>query len=365
MPKVIVSQGTSFEIVRDDRSFGAPDGETLMSVDGSSGAVAIPSLQVEDLSGAAGETLSTLGTDVQTLVTHSPFLTDNLSDFNFISDRTFGALGFLKEQRGLYVAVPPSTLPYIPPANEEVCGNSDDSIIWVRVDKMQVPYKLHREFFLGTILADQPSITNTGLTADSGLKSMTHFATRFGNNLDGFADVAENIFVDGIHGDSAAGFTDAAEILIAAPFPDSYDPENPDIVPDVDPFQPNGDFGGAFGAEILSGEEVAVFLVVRINADGKALLAQSDTEGNAAGILAVAQNQGSPSGGLRRGVIARYRDVTPVVLQTGITPALGDKLYLSATQAGKVTNVAPANEYPIGRVLSFVDGVCRVVLNIT
>ncbi len=361
MGTVLVSEGSDFEIVHQDRSFGG-ERTTVLRVDGQTGEITADKLEIDSLTGPVAESVAELETTVATMRTRSPIMTGNIGDLGFISGNAIGALAILTEQYGEYVAMNPLDFLEIPTPSETMSGNSDDSLIWVRLDHMQTPYRMHRNFYLGTFLSDGPSISNSGIAADSGLKSLVHLATRFANRLDGFADLAPDVFSSGIHGNSSDGFTDSATIGIAVPYPDPNDPEGPEIAPTVDPFQPEGDFGGAFGAEVLADADVPVFSVCRIDADGYALLAISDTDGHAAGVLAVAQNAGNSGEGSRTAVILKYRDATPVVLETGITPALGEILYVSATEAGKVTNVEPANSYPIGRVLSFVDGVCRVLL---
>ncbi len=358
---VLVSEGSDFEVVHQDRSFGG-ERTTVLRVDGQTGEITAKALAVESLTGEVTDTVDELVALVEDLRSRSPLATDNLGDFSLISGQVPGTLAYLTQQFAEYLAMRPEDFYAIPPTSEIMCGNDDDSLIWVRADHTMTPYRQFREFFIGTVLSESASLTNSGLAADSGLKSLQHLATRFGNKLDAFADVAPDFFSPGIHGNSSDGFADAAVIRIGVSYPDPNDPETP-ITPTVSPFHPMGDFGGAFGAEILADNVVPAFAVCRIDEDGYAVPAISDTDAHAAGILAVAQNSGDSNEGARAAAILKYRDVTPVVLETAVTPALGDIMYVSSTEAGKVTNVEPAKPYRVGRVLSLVDGVCRVLLS--
>lgn len=80
--------------------------------------------------------------------------------------------------------------------------------------------------------------------------------------------------------------------------------------------------------------------IVRASGNDAATLAQADSAANAGGTLAVVSTSQSIAAGSRfNGVLAG--GPATVLLETGLTPVAGQTLYLSATVAGRATNVAP------------------------
>lgn len=75
------------------------------------------------------------------------------------------------------------------------------------------------------------------------------------------------------------------------------------------------------------------------------LLAQADTLGNLASILGVANNA---SGGIYNGVTAGEAEC---LLETGLTPAGGQIVYVSASVAGRGTTAAPTLAVPVGTII--------------
>jgi hypothetical protein len=76
---------------------------------------------------------------------------------------------------------------------------------------------------------------------------------------------------------------------------------------------------------------------------------QADTAAHLLGYLGVSRSGVANPGG---SVDVCIEGVTPILLETGLTLAAGDALYVSATVAGRATNVAPANAFQVGIVLN-------------
>jgi hypothetical protein len=97
------------------------------------------------------------------------------------------------------------------------------------------------------------------------------------------------------------------------------------------------------GTPILYGE------LVRVIGPGSLGRMQADSAPHLLGYLGVSRSGVANPGGV---VDVCIEGVTPILLETGLTLAAGDKLYVSATVAGRATNVAPANALQVGIVLS-------------
>lgn len=81
--------------------------------------------------------------------------------------------------------------------------------------------------------------------------------------------------------------------------------------------------------------------------NNQARVAQADSDANVAGVVALARTA-VPVGSV--GSVATG-GVADVLLETGLTPAPGQLIYVSATVAGRGTNVAPAIESVVGTVI--------------
>lgn len=95
------------------------------------------------------------------------------------------------------------------------------------------------------------------------------------------------------------------------------------------------------GTPIVYGE------LVRITGPNLIGRMQADTLPHLAGYLGVSRSGVANPGGY---VDACIEGITPILLETGLTPLAGDTLYVSATVAGRATNVAPANVFVVGTV---------------
>jgi len=96
-----------------------------------------------------------------------------------------------------------------------------------------------------------------------------------------------------------------------------------------------------------SGVALARGMIVRATAGvRRTLLAQADTLGNLASILGVANNA-TGSGGF---YYAATAGEAACLLETGLAPAAGQMVYVSATVAGRGTTVAPTLAVPVGTI---------------
>jgi hypothetical protein len=95
------------------------------------------------------------------------------------------------------------------------------------------------------------------------------------------------------------------------------------------------------GTPLVQGE------LVRLTGDDSVGRMQADSTGHLLGYMGVIRsgvvNPGGP-------VDACLSGVLPVLLETGLTPVAGQTLYVSATVAGRATNVAPGIAFAIGSV---------------
>lgn len=94
---------------------------------------------------------------------------------------------------------------------------------------------------------------------------------------------------------------------------------------------------------------VARGMIVRATAGVRqTLLAQADTLGNLASIIGVANNA-TGAGGIYNAVTAGTAEC---LLETGLTPAGGQIVYVSASVAGRGTTVTPAKAISIGTIIN-------------
>ena len=94
------------------------------------------------------------------------------------------------------------------------------------------------------------------------------------------------------------------------------------------------------GTQLLAGE------VVRISADETVVRAKADVVGNVRGLVG-AMLANTPAGFIED-VVNSGRGF--VLLETGLTVAAGDQLWVSASTSGRATNVMPALQAPLGIV---------------
>jgi hypothetical protein len=100
---------------------------------------------------------------------------------------------------------------------------------------------------------------------------------------------------------------------------------------------------------VTNGEQTALVLgeVVRASGNGAVVRARANTVGNAQGTLGAMSNPGTTPGtndstaAGANGTLSADGQ-TYVLLDTGLTPVVGQTLFLSAATAGRATNVAPA-----------------------
>jgi hypothetical protein len=236
------------------------------------------------------------------------------NDLTFGIDDTGRAVGSLfaaTETLGLFVAVSPSRYPdgaaqSMSPM--EILGQAEDKV-WVRVDKLSRPLKAQPTLYLGCVGSP---LASSGLSPSNGFLSLPYMADMFGNTLD--------------------GLNPSMEIILTAHAPD--------------PLPPGGDFGGALGAEASAA--VAEGDIVRIQADGMVVPAIADDDANLAKVLGVAANRASLEDEARHAVIVAYAGWRTFNPEAEVTIAPGDRLYVSATEAGKVTHLAPAHARQVG-----------------
>lgn len=100
-------------------------------------------------------------------------------------------------------------------------------------------------------------------------------------------------------------------------------------------------YSNASGVRLVRGQIVRAAAGVR-----QATTALADTAANVVGVLGTVEGGGaSINGGFNIAITGNTR----VLLETGlVTPAGGDRIFISATTAGRGTNVAPATEVEIG-----------------
>jgi hypothetical protein len=98
------------------------------------------------------------------------------------------------------------------------------------------------------------------------------------------------------------------------------------------------------------GEIVRIAAPVGPSTIGKLEKAQSDTLANLAGVVGVVQS-GSVAGGTNTCQVISDGTAS-ALLETGLTPAAGDMLWISGTVAGRLTNVKPAIPFAVGTIKS-------------
>lgn len=121
------------------------------------------------------------------------------------------------------------------------------------------------------------------------------------------------------------------------------------------------EFGSFTGTPRLARGEV-----VRYTGNDTIARSQADVSANFQGTVGVVYG----AGGVGPGIQVAIAGNADVLLETGLVVAAGDTLYVSAATAGRATNVAPANSFPIGIVkdvalyasLSLVEAVLSVDL---
>lgn len=91
-------------------------------------------------------------------------------------------------------------------------------------------------------------------------------------------------------------------------------------------------------------------MIVRVSATNAVLRAQADTDARVQALYGIVLSGVVGVGGPVNAAQSATR--CPVLLETGLTPAVGQKLYVSPTVAGRCTNVAPAIPAPIGFIES-------------
>lgn len=101
-------------------------------------------------------------------------------------------------------------------------------------------------------------------------------------------------------------------------------------------------------SNVSNAESTAVVTgtIVRISATNAARRAQADAPANLVGTIGVAMAGAGPAVSFP----AVLAGETPILLETGLTLLPGQAIYISATQAGKGTNVAPASPVRIGTI---------------
>lgn len=223
-----------------------------------------------------------------------------------------GTLASTNGELGVFVGVRPDLYGYAveeSPSPMELLGRTGDKV-WVRIDKLSRPLKSHETLYVGVIGSP---LSTSGLTAPDAFAGAQFMGDMFGNSLDGVNPVMQVILTS--HA--------------------------------VSPFPPAGDFGGACLAEAFAA--IAAFDVVRIRTDGKAVPALADSDANLALVFGLARNRAlSPGSPDRKAVIVAWRDQHPFNPETSIVFAPGDPMYVSASEAGKVTNVAPTHARQVG-----------------
>ena len=100
-----------------------------------------------------------------------------------------------------------------------------------------------------------------------------------------------------------------------------------------------------------NGDSVALTsgMVVRINANNTVVRAEADALIDLPGLCGIVASGSVAPGGPVNVVTNAFGQL--IRLETGLTLAAGDTLYVSGTTPGVCTNVAPANAVPIGAVL--------------
>jgi hypothetical protein len=86
--------------------------------------------------------------------------------------------------------------------------------------------------------------------------------------------------------------------------------------------------------------------LLRFVADNVVGLMQADAAPHLIGYAGVARSGLVGAGALD----AAVNGITPVLLETGLTPVAGQLLYVSATVPGRATNIAPVNLFQIGSI---------------
>ena len=91
-------------------------------------------------------------------------------------------------------------------------------------------------------------------------------------------------------------------------------------------------------------------MLVRVSAANGVVRAQADSAAHLQGLAGVVNSGFVGVGGPCTNVIGNSLR-QPVLLETGLTPAAGDTLYVSSSTAGRAPNVAPANIVAIGTIV--------------
>lgn len=99
-------------------------------------------------------------------------------------------------------------------------------------------------------------------------------------------------------------------------------------------------YTNASGGALVRGEIVRAAAGVR-----QATTALADMMSNVVGVLGTVDSLGASGGGSFNAVLT---GTARVLLETGLSPAGGDRIFISAATAGRGTNVAPATEVEIG-----------------
>jgi len=95
-------------------------------------------------------------------------------------------------------------------------------------------------------------------------------------------------------------------------------------------------------------------MVIRVSDDRAVVRAQADTDDNLVGLYGIVGSGIAGVGG--NAVVAiSHAASEPILLEDGLTPVAGEPLYVSASVAGRATNVAPGIIAPIGVITDVWD----------
>lgn len=253
--------------------------------------------------------------DLLTLTAGTP------GDLTFDADDTgrhFGCLFAANgEVLGMFVAVNASHYnggAFVSPSPMEVLGQEGNKV-WVRLDKLSRPLKTQSPLFVGV---NGAPLSPSGMSDSDGFSSFPYMADMFGNSLDAISPTMD--------------------LVLGTRAPS--------------PIIPSGDFGGGIAAEASA--SCAAGDVLAIDATGKVAPCLADSDAHAALALGVATHQVTLPDltNPRKAVIVAigggsgaWRQFNP---ETSIAFAPGDKIFVSASEAGHVTNVAPAHARQVG-----------------
>jgi hypothetical protein len=241
-----------------------------------------------------------------------------IAEFIDDSDRLPGTLfSANSEALGLFMAVPKEHYPpgdiVQSPSPMEILDQAA-RMVWVRVDKLSRPAKAQPTLYLGCV---GTPLARSGRSPSQGFMSLQYLSEQFDHSLQDINPEMEIILTDN------------------AP----------------SPLAPGGDFRDGIALE--AGGTVNANDVARFNpVDGTAVALIADSDANVALALGVAVQGAGPSEGQRRLVLLANVGQRKFNPEGGVTFAAGDPFYPSATEAGHVTNVAPAHARQIGVCLS-------------